>query len=165
MRGQDIRQDLASRPRHPSHGGTLLANRGWQEVSLGEIIHQQVEDERLDGVVLDGPELMLSAIAVQPVALVIHELIDNARHHGALSVPGGSVEVRWARGPEQGAFELSWRETGGPALPPEPRKGFGTAMINGMIERQLRGHVERTWVDQGLTIKMTAPGTFEPVPA
>jgi PAS domain S-box-containing protein len=144
---------------------SLLADCGWQEVSLERIIRQQVDDVHLEPVSLEGPELMVSAIAVQPVALIIHELIDNARNHGALSVPGGNVEVRWDRGPEYGAFELRWREVGGPAPPPEPRKGFGTVMIAGMIERQLRGHVERAWVDEGLTIKMTAPGTFEPVHA
>lgn len=144
---------------------TLLAERGWQEVSLEEIIRQQIERAGVEHIALDGPSLMVSAIAVQPVALVIHELVDNARSHGALSVPGGSVDVHWERGPQYGAFELIWREVGGPALPAEPRKGFGTAMIAGMIERQLRGRVERAWVDQGLTIRMTAPGTFEPIHA
>jgi PAS domain S-box-containing protein len=144
---------------------TLLAERGWQEVSLEQIIRQQIAPPRLERVVLSGPELMVSAIAVQPVALVIHELLDNALHHGALSVPAGKVDVCWDRGREYGAFELSWREVGGPAPPTEPRRGFGTAMIAGMIERQLRGRVERAWVDQGLTIKMSAPGTFEPIRA
>ncbi|MDP2212781.1 PAS domain-containing protein [Phenylobacterium sp.] len=144
---------------------TLLAERGWQEVSLEHIIRQQMNGPRLEQVALSGPELMVSAIAVQPLALVIHELVDNAQNHGALSVPGGRVEVSWDRGSEYGAFELIWREFGGPTPPLAPQIGFGTAMIAGMIERQLRGRIDRDWVDHGLCIKLTAPGTFEPAPA
>ncbi len=142
---------------------SLLAERGWREVGLEQIIRAQLDRSIADRFTLSGPDLMIAAIAVQPISLVLHELIDNARVHGALSVPAGKVDVRWRGGPAYGGFELRWREVGGPAFPAAPSKGFGTAMIAGMIERQLRGRVERDWVDSGLTLVITAPGTFEPL--
>jgi PAS domain S-box-containing protein len=141
---------------------SLLAERGWQEVALDQVVRQQLgltEAARID---VQGPEVMVSALIVQPVSLVLHELIDNARAHGALSVPAGKVEVTWQPGADYGGFELRWREVGGPAFPLEPRTGFGTAMITGMIQRQLRGQVHRAWIDGGLEITIAVPGTFEP---
>ena len=141
---------------------SLLAERGWREVSLEQVIRQQVDRSGPNSIRLRGPDIVVSALVVQPLSLVIHELLDNARAHGALSVPAGSVEVQWSAGADYGGFELRWREVGGPALSPDARRGFGTAMISGMIEKQLRGRVHRAWVDGGLTVTLSVPGTFEP---
>ena len=70
--------------------------------------------------------------------------------------------MQWELAPADGGFELRWREFGGPALPPDPKIGFGTAMIAGMIERQLRGQVERAWEDRALVITIKVPGPAEP---
>ena len=141
---------------------SLLAERGWQATPLEDILRREVGagDPRI---VLEGPEVLVPALVVQPVALVAHELMDNARRHGALSAPAGRIEVRWAPAGDPGGFELSWREAGGPAFPSNPQEGFGAAMIEGMVARQLRGRVERQWGGGALLITLTVPGTFEPV--
>jgi PAS domain S-box-containing protein len=140
---------------------SLLAERGWQEVALEQVIRQQIDGGEAQPITLHGPDMMISALIVQPLSLVIHELVDNARAHGALSVPAGSVEVQWCGRPEYGGFEIDWREVGGPAFSPDAPRGFGTAMISGMIEKQLRGQVHRAWTDGGLTVSITVPGTLE----
>ncbi len=141
---------------------TLLAVGGWQEMPLDQVVRQQIRSSPLGRITVRGPEVMVSALVVQPVSLVLHELTNNARAHGALSAPGGRVEVTWEATSDYGGFVLRWREVGGPAYPAAPRKGFGNAMVSGMIERQLRGRVERAWTDGGLEIIVTVPGTFDP---
>jgi len=136
---------------------TLLAERGWQDVSLEDILRQQMDVRDRARVHLSGPALNVPALVVQPLALVIHELIDNAVTHGALSTPGGRLEVRWQAG-QDGGVELGWREAGGPSFPANPRRGFGTAMIVAMIQRQLRGQVNHRWEDGALLVTLAIPG-------
>ncbi len=141
---------------------SLLARGGWQEVSLEHIVQDQVRHIGEEQLTLAGPSLMVPALVVQPLSLVLHELVNNARLHGALSVPAGKVALAWDGEPDYGSFQLRWRETGGPAYPREARRGFGTAMIAGMIEKQLNGRVERGGHDGGFTLTITVPGTFDP---
>ena len=137
---------------------TLLAERGWGEIPLHEVIADQLR--RLDAarISFDGDLVMISALFVQPVALTIHELLDNAVRHGALSVPHGTLDVSWTRSEGYGGFDLRWQEAGVPSRDADPLDGFGGAMISAMVEKQLRGHVEREWADRRLMIVVRIPG-------
>ncbi|MBL6079968.1 hypothetical protein JMJ56_18260 [Belnapia sp. T18] len=73
-----------------------------------------------------GPSLRLRPEAVQPLSMVLHELATNAAKYGALSVPGGRLEVSWRRDPPAGPLRLRWQEHDGP---PAPRRGFGSTLI------------------------------------
>jgi PAS domain S-box-containing protein len=146
-----------------AHG--LLADRGWQETSLESIVRQRLARVDASRCSLGGPAVMVSALVVQPLALVIHELVDNARLHGALSRPGGAVEVRWADAPAYGGFSLRWRERGGPEPLALRQPGFGAVMMTGMIERQLRGQFREDWDRSGLTVDISIPGSLEAVRA
>ncbi len=135
---------------------TLLADHGWREIALGTVVRQQLNasDHR---VTVSGPRVMVSALSVQPLALVLHELMSNALAHGSLSTPDGRLDVCWNARPDQGCFELRWLESGGPARAAGACDRFGVAMISGMVEKQLRGEVERDWKTGGLTVTITAP--------
>lgn len=135
----------------------LLAQRGWREAPLLDVAQEQLRRLDPERVTFGGDHVMISALLVQPVALVLHELVDNAVRHGALSVPNGALNVAWSKSGNFGGFELRWQETG--ASPrPGARKGFGEAMTTGMVERQLGGRLERHWSDKGLTITIRIPG-------
>jgi len=135
---------------------TLLAERGWLEVSLEDLVQQQLPPLVPDRIVVHGPRVMLSAGMVQPLALVLHELVANAIAHGALSAPTGRLSVSWSE-LDGGRFRLVWEESLGPSPVPSPRAGFGTAMLAGMIERQLRGSLEREWRSDGIVLSLTLP--------
>ena len=134
----------------------LLADRGWREVDLKDIIQRQVQRFTISDIELLGPPLMISAAIVQPMALVIHELATNAAIHGALSKPEGHLVIEWESLDGNRGFSLSWQETGSPQ-PKELRQGFGTVMIKAMVEKQLLGHVNRRWHADGVTINLEVP--------
>ena len=136
---------------------SLLAEGGWQEVSLEEIIRRQVTPFSTQRVVLHGPEIKLSPLVVQPIALFIHELVVNAATHGALSSDRGEVSVEWESVPQYGGFQLQWSESGGASPVPVPHSGFGTVMANAMVEKQLQGRIQRDWRADGLTITISVP--------
>lgn len=144
---------------------TLLAERGWGEAPLLGIVRQQVAIADPTRIAVSGPDVKVSAFVVQPLALALHELLSNAIAHGALSRPNGSVEISWEDLPPSGGFSLRWREIGGSHPAPGARPGFGTAMLKGMIERQLRGELLQEWRDDGLNIQITIPGSLELVNA
>lgn len=92
---------------------------------------------------LDGPSLPIGPGAALSLALILHELATNAVKYGALRAETGRVAVDWTV--EGTVLRLSWRESGGPAVVPPTRKGFGTRLI----ERGLAGGEVRTTFDAG----------------
>jgi PAS domain S-box-containing protein len=80
---------------------SLLSRRRWQNVPLREAIQTQLEPYGASRAVLEGPDIMLLAHAVQPLALFIHELAINAATHGSLSGKTGQVAIRWSDIPQK----------------------------------------------------------------
>lgn len=119
-------QSLAS-----AHG--LLTESHWAGADLYALLQSQlvetIGDER--AIVTRGPNVFLPPQITVQLGLILFELASNGRKHGALSVPGGRIEVTWtvsgtAEGPR---LHLVWREIGGPPVTPPSRRGFGTTLI------------------------------------
>jgi PAS domain S-box-containing protein len=140
---------------------TLLSRSGWGDISLAQVLRDELESygERME---LDGPEIPIPPEQVQPLFLLIAELLSNAVAHGALSAPGGGVTVSW-RASETGV-EIHWVERGA-APKPAGAPGFGTRMIDSIAKQQLRGAVARNWRDDGLSLEMTFPKSRAASPA
>lgn len=152
---------------------SLLAEGGWSGADLRAVAERELAPYAAPKhggaaaapkgpvVSLDGPPVPLAAAAVQPFAMVLHELATNAAKHGALSALGGRVEVRWRAGrraAEDGLLRLSWTETGGPPLAGAPaRRSFGSRMIEATVRRQLGGALERRWEPTGLVVEVAVP--------
>lgn len=139
----------------------LLAESRW----MGAPLRRLVEDE-LGGyleapgqVTLDGPDLALLADAVQPMTIVLHELVTNAAKHGALSTAAGTLAVTWER-TAAGGLDLTWRETAGAPVSAPSRHGFGRVLMESLVGRQLDGTIAFTWEPQGLSCRIRLPGTF-----
>jgi two-component sensor histidine kinase len=100
---------------------------------------------------------MVRQKAAQSFALILHELTTNAVKYGALSVPAGRVDVRWSVGRDRqpDLFVLSWEETGGPAVVPPTRTGYGRKIIENTIRRIGRHQIE--YAPSGLKFRMEAP--------
>ena len=108
----------------------MLVDREWQGVDLLEVTRSEMRpfSER---VTMAGPALVLNPQAAQSFALALHELATNATKYGALSVPGGRVDIVWSADEANGAgtFRILWREYGGPAVTAPARKGFGSTVL------------------------------------
>ena len=148
---------------------SLLAEGGWSGADLRAVAERELAAygavfsgaKRGPVVSLEGPPVALAPSAVQPLAMVLHELATNAAKHGALSTSGGRVEVRWTVGRrkgEDGLLRLRWTEEGGPPVAgPPARRGFGTRVVEATVRGQLGGTVERRWERTGLAVEITVP--------
>jgi two-component sensor histidine kinase len=148
---------------------TLLADNKW----VGADLHELVEEELAafgERIRMTGPAVRLSAAAVQPLGLVLHELATNAAKHGALSAPEGYVDLAWWR-ETGGIVTMRWCERGGPEIAqegPDAKRppGFGSRLIHGTAVRQLGADISAEWAATGLcfTLKLP-PGQDETAPS
>ncbi|TXM94163.1 PAS domain S-box protein, partial [Methylobacterium sp. WL103] len=111
---------------------------------------------------LSGPDLAVGPKAALSLALMAHELATNAVKYGALSVPDGSVVLRWEvegrdRADGSAVIHLLWREQGGPSVVEPTRKGFGTRLIERGLVGAIGGTVRLAYPESGVTCTVTAP--------
>ena len=132
---------------------TLLSRSGWGRISLAQVLREELEPLG-DRIRAEGPDIYIPPEQVQPLFLLVAELLSNAIAHGALSPRGGGVEVGWRLA--LSGVEVLWEERGA-VLQPVGVAGFGTRMIDSILKQQLRGAVSRTWRDDGLSLEMTFP--------
>jgi two-component sensor histidine kinase len=109
--------------------------------------------------VLDGPPVELSADLAVPVGMALHELTANAARFGALSVPGGRVELRWNVGEVEGVrkLQLDWREYGGPPVQKPQHEGFGSTLLQKVLPLQSNADIRIDFDETGVRFWMQAP--------
>ena len=74
----------------------VLVRNSWQGAPFADLMRQQLmpfTDIQSARVELTGPDIVVTAKAIQAIGLAIHELATNASKYGALSVPAGMVEL------------------------------------------------------------------------
>jgi two-component system CheB/CheR fusion protein len=93
----------------------------------------------------------------------VHELASNASNYGSLSRRPGVVTVTWSVDRTERGLTLlfDWAERLGPPPQKARRAGFGSQLINMVIERQLNGEVHQTFGDKGFDAKLIVPLTHE----
>jgi two-component sensor histidine kinase len=156
---EDYRDVLEGRVAALARAQTSLAARRWEGAWLSEVIDAELASLAEPGrFSLTGPRVLLPAEQVQPVSMVIHELATNARKYGSLSAPDGKLTVAWAR-EDEGRLRITWSESGGQAVEPPQRQGFGSHLI-AQLARQLEGEVAYDWRPTGLRAEfvLKAPG-------
>jgi PAS domain S-box-containing protein len=133
-----------------AHAHTLLAHEHWVGAELRAVAETELAPylagRRADS---GGPPVLLAPGAVQPVSIVLHELATNAAKFGALSRPGGRLELGWTVRPD-GALRLIWQESGGPSVATIAPPGFGSQLIEATVCSQLGGTVTKDWRPEGL---------------
>ncbi|MDO9474331.1 MAG: HWE histidine kinase domain-containing protein [Caulobacter sp.] len=136
-----------------SRAHELLAREDWSGGDLAEALGVGCDDD--DRVQLRGAPVRLASETAMSFVLVFHELADNARRHGALSVPGGRVTIDWVV--DDGRFELTWLEWGGPPVRAPVTRGFGSQMIERGLPRDVGGAGRLSFEPDGLRYGLTAP--------
>ena len=108
---------------------SALLQRNWQSTELKALIETVLHVARKDlsSISLEGPDVRVGSKPAQWLSLILHELCTNALKHGALSVDGGHISVRWRH--EGSGLCIIWSEQGGPPVAGPSRKGFGSQLI------------------------------------
>lgn len=134
----------------------------WRPASLWRLLATELAaycgdgSERLE---LRGQDALMLPNAVSAISLVVHELTTNSLKYGALSAPSGRISVTTDESPDGGMI-LVWRETGGPAVSPPKRFGFGTTIIQQSVPHELGGTTAIRFQASGVEVEIGIPPRF-----
>lgn len=135
-----------------------LASMQWQCANLNQIalgVVQTFGSSIASRFRIDGANLMLSPAAAISLNLILHELATNAVRHGAAAVAHGRVALGWEI--REGCLILTWRESGGPAVPTQMRPGFGTRLIRQLLAKDLRATFQLEYPAEGALLTASIP--------
>jgi two-component sensor histidine kinase len=145
----------------------LLTQSDWGTVPIQAVIEAELApyasgtEHYID---LTGPHVELAPNDALSLGLAVHELATNAAKFGALSRRGGKVRLRWEMTNERLA-RITWTESGGPPVPEERKRGFGTDLIEKIVAHELKTPVDLRFDKEGvrctLTIPVRQPSVFE----
>jgi two-component sensor histidine kinase len=144
-----------------SRAHDLLAAHAWRGAPVAEVVEEAMRPfetfaSRLSAA---GPAVILAPEAASGLLLILHELADNAKAHGAWNNGRGRVRLDWEIDgtAEPHRFRLSWREQGGPP-PREPqRRGFGSRLIEAGLARPPSGEARLAFPPDGAVFELAAP--------
>ncbi|WP_234906366.1 PAS domain S-box protein [Rhizobium rhizogenes] len=135
----------------------LLIHGKWEEADLMAVINQALSPYPRERFEISGPAIKLAPRTVVSISLSLHELATNAAKYGALSVPDGHVAIIWSsEAGDTDRLRLRWQETGGPAVKPPTRKGFGSRLIENLLAAELNGKVKISYEPSGLICEVDA---------
>ena len=146
----------------------LLTDQTWDGADLAELLSTQVS---LNGTIdqsrikLSGPSVLLPPQVALNLALVIHELSNNAVQYGAYASESGKVEVNWTISDGQSSgdtavekhLEIVWTESGGPPVELPRQRGFGAIILDRGLKLGLRGNYDLDWRSEGLVARLGIP--------
>ena len=90
------------------------------------------------------------------LGLAIHELATNAGKSGALSVISGEVLIRWEL-IRPTLARVCWQERGGPPVPHQRRRGFGTDLLERIVAHELGSGVDLVFAPDGVCCTLSVP--------
>lgn len=161
LKGNDIEERRAAftaRLAAMANAHDILMNRTWEGASLRQTLESALRPHGADGRVnLTGPEVELDARQAMSMSLAVHELATNATKYGALSLPGGTVQIDWSierEKEELPEFRWSWRESGGPPVVEPTRKGFGSRLISRVLPNDFGGSFSIQYQPQGISCNL-----------
>jgi PAS domain S-box-containing protein len=166
---QAARQMFDARMVALSNTHNVLTSQNWESAGLRSVVESalaphalaELDTARFD---LAGPDTRLHPKVAVTLAMALHELMTNAAKYGALSAPDGQVRVHWTlhQRPEGERLDLTWMESGGPAVVEPTRRGFGTRLIERQLPMEFDGSAvidfPATGVVCRLAIPLIAPG-------
>ncbi len=155
----DFVEHFSERIQALSANQDLLVRNEWAGVGIADLVRAQLShfgDLIGSRIARQGPELRLNPASAQTVGLALHELATNAGKYGALSTDRGRVDISWGLA-DGDTFTMSWTEREGPPVAAPKQRGFGTIVIEEMVERSVGGTVELDYDPSGVTWRLTCP--------
>ncbi len=147
------REALDRRIRSMAQAHDLLTSRAWTGAKLTDVVTRALEAFPPARVKISGDALDVSPKHALALSMALHELATNATKYGALSRPEGRVSLEWHC--EKDRLHLNWEESGGPAVTPPTRKGFGGRLLQ-LVIRDLDGDAKLSFDATGIRCRITA---------
>jgi two-component sensor histidine kinase/PAS domain-containing protein len=140
----------------------ILLSDDSRPVSFADIVHSELDafDDGSEGrVTISGPPVEIPAPAAVPLGLAMHELTTNAAKYGALSVHDGKVHVSFSETitAEGRQLNFEWTESGGPAVKPPERQGFGSRLLQFVLPGQIQAKMTVDYRAGGIHVRGTVP--------
>ena len=129
-----------------------LTSGGWKEQTLRALAESEVAPYATDGdgrFTFTGDDISLDPAAALSMGLALHELSTNAAKYGAFSSDTGRVEL-FAESDGTEFARIEWRERGGPSVALPDHEGFGTFLIQRLLERELDASIRVLFEKEGL---------------
>lgn len=152
---EDFAEAMSHRVRTMASIHTLVTRANYDVVPLEQILDAILDGDAGANIEYAGPTVQVPPEAVSPIAMVLAEMMMNARKYGALAHEGGQLSVRWARAvvePDWLDLRLSWIECCTHPIERSHSKteGVGLRIIHGMSVTELRGSADMEFTDSGL---------------
>jgi two-component sensor histidine kinase/PAS domain-containing protein len=160
---REARAALTARLMALSSVHDLLTGEAWAGADLVDVVKTAVGVFAAGDAArfrLTGANFRLAPRSSLLLAMALNELCTNAAKYGALSTPHGRVELVWqveARDAGAKDLVLTWTESGGPAVTPPARKGFGSRLLETALAAELSGAVRVAYEPGGLICVIRAP--------
>jgi PAS domain S-box-containing protein len=158
---EELVQALDQRIQSMADAHTMLSQSQWRGVSLADLVRRQLAPYATEtNIVIDGPDITLTAAPTQALAMVLQELVTNAVKYGSLSTPYGKVSVNWnSQDSADGGARavIAWRETCGPTTKTPNQASYGTNLIRNLIPHELGGIVNLVFAPEGLRCDIEIP--------
>lgn len=155
----EFAEGLTGRIRALSATHDLLTRSEWGSTPIRAVIEAELAPyARETGplIAIDGPDIELAPKDALSLGLAIHELATNAAKYGALSRSEGRLAVGW-QDVRDGRVRLEWAESGGPPVPQERQRGFGTDLIEKVVAHELRSPVDLRFDPEGVRCALEVP--------
>jgi two-component sensor histidine kinase len=141
---------------------TCLAENQSQSITVQDLLCSELDpydDGTEHRLRLEGPLFKLSSTIALPLGMAIHEMTTNAVKYGSLSVLGGSLTVTWVlTGSEDGGeLTIDWVERDGPGVEAPTRRGFGSQLLERVLNSQIGARTAITYNPDGLRAHITVP--------
>ncbi|WAT19289.1 CHASE domain-containing protein [Aurantiacibacter sp. MUD11] len=156
---EEFATGLDGRIRALSATHDLLTQSDWGSTPVKAVIDAELLPYAHGGdhvVDLTGPEVELAPNDALSLGLAVHELATNAAKYGALSQPGGKVEVSWKMVSDS-VVRVEWVESGGPPVAQDRSRGFGTDLIERIVAHELGQPVELDFKPEGVRCVLMIP--------
>lgn len=161
-RAEDVTEfadGLDGRIRALSATHDLLTKSDWGTTPVAAVIQAELRPYAQDAghtIDIHGPDVELAPNDALSLGLAMHELATNAAKYGALCQPGGNVSVVWEMA-EPELVRVEWVESGGPPVPQERGRGFGTDLIERVVASELRNPVKLEFPVEGVRCVLMIP--------
>ncbi len=160
--GGDRRKAFEKRLVALSRAHEVLTRESWEGADLRELAGEVIAllcidiENRVD---MLGPRLRVRPKIALSLSMALHELGANAVKYGALAERPGRVQLGWSVAKSAGEdwLHIHWEESGGPAVVPPSRTGFGTKLLERSVARELGAQVQLQFLPSGVICDIEAP--------